>query len=277
MSNKAVYDDFSDRLAYHWQSHARPEQLMPPDSDPWAVWLYLGGRGAGKTRAGAEAVRSWIETGRCKRVGLIAPTAADARDVMLEGDSGILSICPDSKLPDLRTIEAKVDLAFRPNRHNLQRWGRNRLRGPQHDGLWCDELAAWPDPQHVWDMAMFGLRLGKKPRAIVTTTPRSNVKLIRDLLNRDGSTSELPAVRREPTRRIFAPTFLQNIVSRYQGTRLGRQELDAELSTTSRARFFRETLWSAPAARSHLRSTGSSWRSIHPSATLRVPTSAGSL
>ena len=232
MSNSEIFDRFADRLEYDWPSIARPEQRLPPDDDPWAVFLYLAGRGAGKTRSGAEGVREWIESGRCRRVGLIAPTAADARDVMIEGASGILAVCPPSNRP-----------IFEPSKRRLT-WPSStlpssdaiatiysaeeadRLRGPQHDGLWCDELAAWKDAQAVFDQAMFGLRIGRKPRAIITTTPRP-IKIIRDLLKRDDVKVTRGSTRSNAAN--LAPSFLTQIVSRYEGTRLGRQELDAEI------------------------------------------------
>lgn len=223
-----------DNLDHAWSLQARPEQRMPPDDDPWTVWLYLAGRGAGKTRSGAEGVREWVETGRCKRVGLIAPTAADARDVMLEGASGILSVCPSSNRPTFEpskrrltwpssTLPSSGAIATIYSAEEM-----DRLRGPQHDGLWCDELAAWPNAQGVWDMAMFGLRLGRRPRVIVTTTPRP-IKIIRDLLARDGKDVRVTRGRTADNAANLAPTFLESIVGRYEGTRLGRQELDAEV------------------------------------------------
>jgi phage terminase large subunit-like protein len=104
----------------------------------------------------------------------------------------------------------------------------DRLRGPQHDGLWADELAAWKDAQAVWDQAMFGLRVGKKPRAIITTTPRP-IKIIRDLLARDGKDVRVTRGKTSDNAKNLAGSFIQTMASRYEGTRLGRQELDAEI------------------------------------------------
>jgi len=166
-----------------------------------------------------------VGVGKARRIALVAPTAADARGVMVEGESGLLAICPAEERPD-----------YEPSRHQLT-WPNgaiattysadepDRLRGPQHDLAWCDELAAWRYPQ-AWDMLLLGLRLGADPRAVVTTTPRPT-KLIEALLADPkivvtrGSTSE--------NRDNLAPAFLDQIVRRYEGTRLGRQELDAEI------------------------------------------------
>jgi phage terminase large subunit-like protein len=189
------------------------------------VWLLLAGRGFGKTRAGAEFVRATVTAGLARHVALVAPTALDARAVMVEGESGLLSIGPPGERPD-----------YEPSLHRLT-WPNgavatvfsadepNRLRGPQHDLAWCDELAAWRYPA-AWDMLMFGLRLGQDPRAIVTTTPRP-IKLIRELLA--DPKVVVTRGRTEDNRKHLAPAFLEQIVRRYQGTRLGQQELDGEI------------------------------------------------
>ena len=212
---QAVLDD--------WRVWARPSQL-PPAGD-WRIWLLLAGRGFGKTRSGAEWVRAAAEIGAAERIALVAPTARDARLVMVEGESGLLKIAPDKQRP-----------VFEPSKRQLT-WPNgaiatlfsadepDRLRGPQFDAAWCDELAAWRYPA-AWDMLMMGLRLGQNPRVVVTTTPKP-VKLIRALL-----ASPDCAVTRGGTRenaKNLAPGFLDAILRRYDGTRLGRQELDAEL------------------------------------------------
>lgn len=185
----------------------------------------LAGRGFGKTRAGAEFVRTMVKEKKARRIALVGPTALDARSVMVEGESGLLSIGPPYERP-----------RYEPSLHRLT-WNNgavatlfsadepNRLRGPQHDLAWCDELAAWRYPQ-AWDMLMFGLRLGHDPRVVVTTTPRP-IKLLRDLLA--DPKVVVTRGRTEENARNLAPAFLEQIVRRYQGTRLGRQELDGEL------------------------------------------------
>ena len=185
----------------------------------------LAGRGFGKTRTGAEFVRSRVGARTARRVALVAPTAADARDVMVEGESGLLAISPPWDRP-----------VYEPSKHRLT-WPNGavamtysadepeRLRGPQHDFAWCDELAAWRYPE-AWDMLMLGLRLGGDPRAVVTTTPRPT-RLIKSLVAdlkvvvTRGSTVE--------NHSNLAPAFLDQIVRRYEGTRIGRQELEAEI------------------------------------------------
>jgi phage terminase large subunit-like protein len=211
------------KLSADWTFWAREEQLAP--TGDWRVWLLLAGRGFGKTRTGAETVRARVGAGQVRRVALVAPTAADARDVMVEGESGLLAISPPRERPHYEPSKRRLTW---PNGAIATTYSADepeRLRGPQHDFAWCDELAAWRYPQ-AWDMLMFGLRLGDDPRAVVTTTPRPT-RLVKALV-----ADPLVAVTRGATadnRDNLPPAFLDRIVRRYQGTRLGRQELDAEI------------------------------------------------
>ncbi len=213
----------ADEFNYDWSRWARVSQRPPPGD--WRVWLLLAGRGFGKTRTGAELVRTRVGAHTARRIALVAPTAADARDVMVEGESGLLAIAPPWDRPLYEPSKRRLTW---PNGAVATMFSADepeRLRGPQHDFAWCDELAAWRYPE-AWDMLMFGLRLGDDPRAIVTTTPRPT-KPIRALLADPkvvvtrGTTAE--------NRANLAPAFLDQIVRRYQGTRLGRQELEAEM------------------------------------------------
>lgn len=227
LDGRSIFAGIADALESDWQASARPEQL-PPLGDWWTVWLYLAGRGAGKTRSGAEAVREWVESGNCGRVALIAPTQADARDVMVEGESGLLAIAPNSNRPIYEPSKRRLTWPNGAMATMFSAEEADRLRGPQHDGLWADELAAWKGAQSVWDMAMFGLRLGKHPRAIVTTTPKP-VQLLKALLKREGQDVVISRGSTFDNRANLAPSFFSQIVKRYEGTRLGRQELNAEL------------------------------------------------
>jgi phage terminase large subunit-like protein len=196
--------------------------------------LFLAGRGAGKTRSGAEWVRSLVKAGY-QRIGLIAPTSADARDVMVEGTSGILSV---SWQHDRDIFGKPMGLpSYEPSKRRLT-WGNGalatlfsaeepeRLRGPQHDAIWADELAAWKNAQDAWDMAMFGLRLGDDPKVMVSTTPKP-VPLLRALLK--DQTTIVTKATTYANKANLAGAFLKQIVSKYEGTRLGRQELAGEL------------------------------------------------
>jgi predicted phage terminase large subunit-like protein len=210
-------------LNHDWTFKGRDTQQAPRGD--WRVWLLLAGRGFGKTRTGAELVRSRVGAWQARHVALVAPTAADARDVMVEGESGLLSIGMAEHRPVYEPSKRRLTW---PNGAIATLYSADepeRLRGPQHDFAWCDELAAWRYPE-AWDMLMFGLRLGRDPRVVVTTTPRPT-KLIKALIADPtvvvtrGATAE--------NRRNLAPTFLEQIVRRYEGTRLGRQELEAEI------------------------------------------------
>src|SRR6266446_6271167 len=221
-----IVNDFSDddleALESEWPFWARPNQLTPPGD--WRAWLLLAGRGFGKTRTGAEWVRSQVATGK-RRIALVAPTAADARDVMIEGESGLLAISPPLDRPIYEPSKRRVTW---PNGAIATAYSADepeRLRGPQHDAAWCDELGAWRYPE-AYDMLLFGLRLGDDPRLVVTTTPRP-IKIIREMI-----ADPTVVVTRGSTydnRANLAPAFLSQIIRRYEGTRLGRQELDAEL------------------------------------------------
>ncbi len=220
--------DEAKSFPWDWRGWwARPNQLAPAGN--WFVWLLLAGRGFGKTRTVAEWVREQAEGGHAKRIALVAPTAADARDVLVEGDSGILRVCPDYCRPVYEPSKRRLTW---PNGAIATTYSADepeRLRGPQHDAAVCDEIAAWRYPD-AWDMLMFGLRLGRHPRAVVATTPKP-VKLVRDLVGREGDDVVITRGSTYENRSNLAESFFKQIIRRYEGTRLGRQELLAELLT----------------------------------------------
>lgn len=207
-----------------WEAIARPEQLPPPGN--WSTWIALAGRGWGKTRVGAEFITGEITAGRMTRVALVAPTAADARDVMVEGESGLLAISRDDFRPKYEPSKRRLTW---PNGAIATMYSAeepDRLRGPQHDGFWCDEIAAWWEPEAAWNMLMFGLRLGRHPRGVVTTTPRP-IPLVRQLLM-EPTTVAVRGTTYDNAANL-APSFLEAIRRQYEGTRLGRQEIHAEI------------------------------------------------
>ena len=213
-------------MLYDWRVWAREAQL-PPEWLKWRVCIMLGGRGSGKTRAGAEWVRMMVETGKATRISLVAPTAQDGRDVMVEGESGLLAVCPPWNRPDYEPSKRRVTWKNGAVATLFSADEPARLRGPQADAAWCDELAFWRYPE-AWDNLLLGLRLGEDPRCVVTTTPRP-APLIKDLLKRDST-----HVMRSTTfdnEANLASEFIEDIIDRYEGTRLGRQELYAELLT----------------------------------------------
>lgn len=210
-----------NRLRYNWQFWRRPNQTPPAGS--WRVWLILAGRGFGKTRTGAEMVRQWVK--RYPLVNLIGATTDDARDIMIEGESGILDICPDDERPVYVKNAAKLEWPNGAKSLIFTADSPERLRGKQHMKLWADELGSWRYPD-AWDQAMLGLRLGDNPQAIVTTTPKP-IKILKDLI-----ASPHTALTKGSTydnRANLAAAFYDAIITRYEGTRLGRQELNAEI------------------------------------------------
>jgi phage terminase large subunit-like protein len=216
----------------NWAQFGGRAHQLAPDGD-WLTWLILGGRGSGKTRAGAEWVRG-IATGNWPYgepvkgpIALVGETFADAREVMIEGVSGLLSIHRDDERP---TWLPSRRMLFWPRTGAIAQTFSSEdpesLRGPQFAAAWADELAKWKNAEATWDMLQFGLRLGPRPRQVVTTTPRP-VPLLRRLLDEAGT-----HVTRMSTRDNLgnlSPAFLSRVVGRYIGTRLGRQELDGEL------------------------------------------------
>lgn len=210
-------------LLFDWRVWRRAAQA-PPAGD-WRTWMILAGRGFGKTRTGAEWVREEVREGRARRIALVGRTAADVRDTMIEGESGILACSPKAERPVY--VGSKRRLTWPNGAYAIAYSAEepDRLRGPNHDLAWADELAAWRYPD-AWDQLMFGLRIGANPRALVTTTPRAT-RLVRSLAARDdvvitrGSTYDNVA--------NLAPSFVEEMRTRYEGTRLGRQELHAEI------------------------------------------------
>ncbi|WGH78351.1 DNA-packaging protein [Jannaschia ovalis] len=217
-------------LPYLFEFWALDHQL-PPEGD-WRSWVVLGGRGAGKTRAGAEWVRSVAEggrslqPGRCRRIALVGETYDQVRDVMVEGESGIRACSPPDRRPVWKASQRKL---IWPNGAEAQAFSANdpeALRGPQFDAAWVDELAKWPRAEETWDMLQFCMRLGDDPRVVVTTTPR-NVPVLKRLLE-DPTTSRTHAPTRA-NRANLANSFLEQVTQRFGGTRMGRQELDGVL------------------------------------------------
>jgi phage terminase large subunit-like protein len=188
----------------------------------WSTWLYLAGRGAGKSRSGGEAVLDWVRSGKYPIIHLIAPTEADYRDVMINGPAGLIASARPGETVEYIKGDRKV--RFWNGSHALcfSAEQPERLRGPQCYAAWADEVAAWRYVEQTWDMMSFGLRLGNDPKVIVTTTPKP-IPLLKKLLK-----DPMTAVTRGTTydnKANLAPRFFADTVKRYEGTRLGRQEL----------------------------------------------------
>jgi predicted phage terminase large subunit-like protein len=211
-------------LNHEWKFWGRVEQQEPEGS--WLTWLVLAGRGWGKTKTGSEIIRGWVESGRYGRLALVAETAADARDVIVEGDSGILRCAPGWFRPQYEPSKRRLTWPNGAVATLYNGTEPDQLRGPQHDAAWVDELAKYQSAQETWDQLQFGLRLGNSPRQLVTTTPRP-IPLIRSIAA--ASNTVVTKGRTFDNAANLAPSFIKSIRDRYEGTRLGRQELEAEI------------------------------------------------
>lgn len=216
-------EGLEQKASSDWQQIARPSQQLPKGD--WTVWLILAGRGFGKTRTGAEAILQWVRTQKCHTVALVGETEDEVRRVMIEGESGILTISPENERPKY-TI-CKGELLWPWGAKGLIYTAENyeKLRGAQFDGAWVDELAKFRNTQHVWDQMMFGLRLGLHPQVVVTTTPRP--LLLLEKIMQDPTTHVTRGSTYE-NKDNLSPLFVNQILKAYEGTRLGAQEIYAE-------------------------------------------------
>lgn len=219
-------------LALPWvfEFWALPHQLPPRGA--WKTWVIMGGRGAGKTRAGSEWVRAQVEgagpgdPGRAKRVALVGETIDQVRDVMVLGESGIVACSPPDRKPEW---QASKNQLLWPNGAMAQVFSAHEpeaMRGPQFDAAWADELGKWKKGSDAWDQLQFALRLGRNPQAVVTTTPR-NVGVLKAILKNPSSV--ITHAPTEANRAYLAESFLAEVQARYGGTRFGRQELEGLL------------------------------------------------
>lgn len=221
--------------------HARSDQWPPPMNEDWEHWVMASGRGAGKTRSGAEFVRTMTRyTGR---IALIASTSADLRDVMIEGESGILRVCEFAGFrPHWEPSKRKITFPNGAIATGYTAEEPDRLRGPQHGAGWLDEPAHWKNVEYVWDMYSYGLRLGTAPRTAITTTP-TPIPWLKEIIAEQGSrVISVPTFINEDN---LAPRFIQRMRERYEGTRQGRQELYGEILTDVEGALWHEELLDA--------------------------------
>jgi phage terminase large subunit-like protein len=259
--------DLPHKIRLRWLKKARPSQLTPgkhhlcqqdPElcelaileadliDDPeeretflqaaghfgWFIWLILSGRGWGKTRTGAEDVVKYALEHPRSRIALVAPTYADGRDTMVEGESGVLGVLPKKLIADWNRSIGELILTNGSRMKIFSAEKPERLRGPQHHRAWCDEVAAWQYLQETWDMLLFGLRLGKDPQVVITTTPKP-LDFLRALVKRAalgpvGAVVKTTGSTFENSKNL-ARAALAELKSVYAGTRMGRQELDGEV------------------------------------------------
>ena len=214
------------RLIYDWNTWAREDQQLP--GGDWFAWALISGRGAGKTRTGAETVKTWVGGPDSPpiRIALVAESAADARDIMVQGESGIISISPPWNRPEYSPSKRRLTWPNGSIAIHFSGDKPDQLRGPQFHKAWVDEIAKFQYPQEVWDNLEMGLRLGDKPQAVVTTTPRP-IPIIKELMN-DPATV-ISRVSTYENLGNLPTSFIRRVLAKYEGTRLGRQELHAEL------------------------------------------------
>jgi phage terminase large subunit-like protein len=224
-----------EQIVHDWMIQARNDQLAPwrtAAGQPWRTWLILGGRGSGKTRAGAEWVRAQaaghapLADTRSHRIALVGDTIAQVRSVMVEGVSGLLSVYPPAQRPKLEVSRNQLVWDNGTIAQMFAADDPDSLRGPQFDAAWCDELAKWRAPDYAWDVLQFALRLGTLPQCVVTTTPRP-LPLLTALL-KDAATV-VSRSRTADNAANLAPGFLAEMLRRYGSTPMGRQELDGEI------------------------------------------------
>jgi len=206
-------------------NHARTDQHPPKDTE-WLVWLAMSGRGSGKTRQGSEYVHRVINN--VERVLIVGGTSMDLRDVLVEGESGLLATAPPGRRPEFEPSKRRLTWPNGAQGLLVSAEEPDRLRGPQHGFAWLDEAAFFPLIDDVWSNMLFGLRLGRSPKVMVTTTP-SPRKWLKELLADDRT--RLSRASTYDNLQNLAPTYAERIIKRYEGTRLGRQELHAELLT----------------------------------------------
>jgi predicted phage terminase large subunit-like protein len=218
------------RVAFEWRARwlmQAHRYQMEPSGDHWSIWLMLAGRGAGKTRTAAESVGWWGYRSPGTRWLVSAPTSGDVRDTCFEGDSGLLNVIPKALIRDYNRSLHELVLTNGTLFKGIPASEPERFRGPQFHGAWCDELAAWERLDEAWDMLQFAVRLGQRTRILATTTPRPK-QLIIELVGREDDDV---VVRRASTYENIAnlaPNF-QKQIFQYEGTRIGRQEIYAEL------------------------------------------------
>jgi phage terminase large subunit-like protein len=212
-------------MLYDWGVWRRPKQATPDGQ--WRKWLIMAGRGFGKTRTGAEFIREQVNAGTAQFIALVGATAADVRDTMIEGQSGILSVFPPGQRPQYEPSKRRVTFHNGSVATAYSADEPDRLRGPNHDTAWADELAAWRYAD-AWDQLTLGLRIGHHPRVVITTTPRP-VPVIKQLIETNDGTVIVTRGSTYENISNLAPSFVNEMMKRYEGTTLGRQELHAEV------------------------------------------------
>ena len=222
------------QIAAYWEG-LRTQAQTPPEGD-WRVWLFMGGRGAGKTRTGAEWVSALARSGAAMRIGLIGATLREVRSVMVEGDSGLLNVAPNGERPAYERYPGRLRWRSGAVAEMFSATRASALRGPQFDLIWADEFAKWREAQAAFDMAQMGLRLGETPRMLVTTTPARGAHM-RALMADDAAVKTHAPTQANAWR--LAPGFVDELERRYGASALGRQEIGGEMLEDDGTALFR--------------------------------------
>jgi phage terminase large subunit-like protein len=218
----ALDKETANRLVDRWIVRARPDQLPPDDADdPWRTWLILGGRGAGKTRAGAEWLSAGAEKGR--RLALVGPSLHDVREVMIEGPSGLKAVAAPGDQPRYEVSRRRLIWPHGGVAYAHSAEDPESLRGPEFDGAWCDEFCVWPRAEETLALLRMGVRRGSDPRLVVTTTPKPALALRRLMAEPGVVTHRLPTLGNAEN---LPPVFLEHLMTLYGETRLAAQELE---------------------------------------------------
>jgi phage terminase large subunit-like protein len=235
LAHHLTREEFDRFVKYDWSVNARDDQLAPvlaKGGGRWHTWLMLGGRGSGKTRAGAEWVRAQVEgepllaDRRSHRIALVGDTIAQVRSVMIEGISGLMSVYPPDQRPKLEVSRNQLVWVNGAIAQMFAADDPDSLRGPQFDAAWCDELCKWRQPDLAWDTLQFALRLGRWPQCVVTTTPRP-IPLLKKIM--EDHAAAVTRSRTADNARFLSPSFLAEMVRRYGDTLIGQQELEGEI------------------------------------------------
>ncbi|AIL12734.1 hypothetical protein IM40_03050 [Candidatus Paracaedimonas acanthamoebae] len=211
---------------YDWHFHARPSQKIPEGD--WRIWLVLAGRGFGKTRTGAETIRHWVKTNQARRIALIGDTQEDVRDIMVEGESGLLAIHPPDDRPHYEPSKRRLTWKNGAIATAYSAENYDQLRGPQFDHAWIDEFAKFREMEKVWQQIHFALRLGSHPRMVITTTPRP-LPLLQQLVAQAGQEIVLTRGTTFENQANLSSLFIETMQKSFAGTRLGAQELLGEI------------------------------------------------
>jgi predicted phage terminase large subunit-like protein len=222
----SVFARLADVISNDWRSKAMPAQLPPPGD--WSIWLLLAGRAFGKSYASAQHIREIADSGAVSHIAIVGATMAAVRDIQVLGPSGLMSIVPNYSRPVYEPSKSCITWHNGCKLHLLSAEEPERARGFNFGYAWMDELCAWSNAQEMWDMVQMCMRISKRPRTVISTTPKAS-KLLKSIIAREGIDVAITRGSTYDNRQNLAPGFFASVVAQYEGTRRGRQELMAEV------------------------------------------------